>query len=211
MTGASATIVVRIRGRISSRLQAHAGAVRDALEPIAGVVDLKAQPQVLVPQIEVRFRPEKAERLGLTAGDVRHAVTTVVHGSKVGEFFEDQRFFDVVVWGTPEARGSIDAVRAIRLPVPGGSTVPLGAVADVAIVPGPERDHARERIAPHRRHLQCVGPRSWLGGPRHPGRLATLDFGAGYHAEVLGEYAARAASSRSLLMWGGVAPSSASS
>ena len=36
-------------------------------------------------------------------------------------------------------------------------------------------------------------------------RLATLDLGAGYHAEVLGEYAARAASSRSLRMWGGVA------
>ena len=99
----------------SRRLQAHAAAVRDALAPIDGVVDLKVQPQVLVPQIEVKFQPERAERLGLTAGDVRRAVTTLVQGTKVGEFFEDQRFFDVVVWGTPEARGSIDAVRALRI------------------------------------------------------------------------------------------------
>ena len=125
LTGASATIVVRIEGPDLDRLQAHAAAVRDALAPIDGVVDLKAQPQVLVPQIEVKFRPDRAERLGVTASDVRQAVTTVVQGTKAGEFFEDQRFFDVVVWGTPEARGSIDAVRAIRIGVRGGSTVPL--------------------------------------------------------------------------------------
>ena len=79
------------------------------------MVDLKVQPQVLVPQIEVQFRPERAARLGLTAGDVRRAVTTLVQGTKVGEFYEDQRFFDVVVWGAPEARGSIEAVRALRI------------------------------------------------------------------------------------------------
>ena len=205
LTGASATIVVRIEGPDLDRLQAHAASVRDALAPIGGVVDLKAQPQVLVPQIEVKFRPEKAERLGITAGDVRHAVTTVVHGSKAGEFFEDQRFFDVVVWGTPESRGSIDAVRAIRLPVPGGSTVPLNAVADVAIVPV-QNEITRENGA-RRIDVTCNVSGRDLGSVARDieARLATLDLGAGYHAEVLGEYAARAASSRSLLMWGAVA------
>ena len=169
LTGASATIVVRIEGPDLDRLQAHAAAVRDALAPIAGVVDLKAQPQVLVPQIEVKFSPERAERLGLTAGDVRRAVTTVVHGAKAGEFFEDQRFFDVVVWGTPEARGSIDAVRAIRLPVPGGSTVPLSAVADVAIAPVQNEITRENGVAAHRRHLQRVGPRPRFGRARHRG------------------------------------------
>lgn len=205
LTGASATIVVRIEGPDLDRLQAHAAAVRNALAPIDGVVDLKAQPQVLVPQIEVRFRPDRAERLGVTAGDVRRVVTTVVHGSKAGEFFEDQRFFDVVVWGTPEARGSIEAVRAIRLPVPGGSTVPLGAVADVAVAPV-QNEITRENGA-RRIDVTCNVSGRDLGSVARDidARLATLDLGAGYHAEVLGEYAARAESSRSLLMWGGVA------
>ena len=170
-----------------------------------GVVDLKAQPQVLVPQIEVAFRPERAERLGLTAGDVRRAVTTIVHGHKAGEFFEDQRFFDVVVWGTPEARDSLDAVRAIRLSVPGGSTVPLSAVADVAIAPVQNeitRENGSRRI-----DVTCNVSGRDLGSVARDitARLATLELGAGYHAEVLGEYAAREASGRSLLMWSGVA------
>jgi CzcA family heavy metal efflux pump len=205
LTGASATVVVRIEGPDLDRLQAHAVAVRDALAPIPGVVDLKAQPQVLVPQIEVAFRPERAERLGLTAGDVRRAVTTIVHGHKAGEFFEDQRFFDVVVWGTPEARNSLDAVRAIRLSMPGGSTVPLSAVADVAIAPV-QNEITRENGA-RRIDVTCNVSGRDLGSVARDitSRLVTLDLGAGYHAEVLGEYAAREASSRSLLMWGGVA------
>jgi len=205
LTGASATIVVRIEGPDLDRLQVHAGAVRDALAPIAGVVDLKAQPQVLVPHIEVTFRPERAERLGLTSGDVRRAVTTVIHGAKAGEFFEDQRFFDVVVWGTPEARGSIDAVRALRLSVPGGSTVPLSAVADVAVTPV-QNEITRENGA-RRIDVTCNVSGRDLGSVARDieTRLAALNLGAGYHAEVLGEYAARAASSRSLRMWGSAA------
>ncbi len=162
LTGASATVVVRIEGPDLGRLQAHAVAVR-------------------------------------------RAVTTVVHGSKAGEFFEDQRFFDVVVWGVPEARGSIDAVRAIRLPVPGGSTVPLVAVADVTVAPV-QNEITRENGA-RRIDVTCNVSGRDLGSVARDiqTQLATLDLGAGYHAEVLGEYAARAASSRSLMMWGGVA------
>ena len=205
LTGASATIVVRIEGPDLERLQTHAAAVRTALAPIQGVVDLKAQPQVLVPQIEVKFRPEKAARLGLTSGEVRSAVTTVVHGSKAGEFFEDQRFFDVVVWGTPESRNSVEAVRGLRIPVPGGSTVPLSAVADVRIAPV-QNEITRENGA-RRIDVTCNVAGRDLGSVAREieTALAPLQLGAGYHAEVLGEYAARAESSRSLLMWGGVA------
>jgi CzcA family heavy metal efflux pump len=205
LTGASATIVVRIEGPDLERLQTHAGAVRDALAPVPGVVDLKAQPQVLVPQIEVKFRSDRAERLGLTSGDVRRAVTTVVHGAKAGEFFEDQRFFDVVVWGTSESRSSVDAVRALRLSVPGGSTVPLSAVADVQVTPV-QNEITRENGA-RRIDVTCNVSGRDLGSVARDieTRLATLNFGAGYHAEVLGEYAARAASSRSLWLWGAAA------
>jgi Cu/Ag efflux pump CusA len=135
LTGASATVVVRIEGPDLAQLQSHAQTVHDALAGITGVVDLKTQAQVLVPQIEIKFQPAKAERYGLTAGDVRRAVTTLVHGSKVGEFIEEQRFFDVVVWGTPETRASVDAVRAMRISTPAGGVVPLTAVADVQIMP----------------------------------------------------------------------------
>ena len=68
------------------------------------MTNLKVEPQVLVPQIEVRLRPEAAARFGLTPAHVRRAATTLLKGTKVGEVYEEQKNFDVVVWGVPDVR-----------------------------------------------------------------------------------------------------------
>ncbi len=50
LTGASATIVVRVYGPDLERLQAEAQRVRAAIAGVEGVVDLTVQAQVLVPK-----------------------------------------------------------------------------------------------------------------------------------------------------------------
>ena len=77
LTGASATVVVRIFGPGLEALQANAAKVRAALAEVPGVADLQVQAQALVPQVEVRFQPDRAARFGLAPGDVRRAVTTL--------------------------------------------------------------------------------------------------------------------------------------
>ena len=64
-----------------------------------------------MPQLEVRLRPEAAARLGLTPGDVRRSATTLVKGTKVGEVYEDQKIFDVVVWGVERVRNDVSQLR----------------------------------------------------------------------------------------------------
>ena len=101
LTGASATIVVRVvRTGAGTTAGAGRSACARAIADVGGVADLKVQPQVLVPQIEVRFDPERAAAFGLTPGECAAPRRPLVQGTKVGEFYEDQRFFDVVVWGT---------------------------------------------------------------------------------------------------------------
>ena len=114
-----------------------------------GVINLKVEPQVLVPQIEVRLRPEAAERFGLTAGHVRRASTTLLKGTKVGEVYEGQKKFDVVVWGVPSVRSDLAAIRALPIDTPSGTQVRLGDVADVVVVPTPneiKRENASRRL-----------------------------------------------------------------
>ena len=202
LTGASATIVVRTFGPDFGALQGAAEQVRQQMAQVDGVVDLKVQAQVLVPQIEVRFRPERAERFGLTPGEVRRATTTIMKGTKVGEFVQDQRFFDVVVWGTPESRANLESVRSLRIATPGGGTIPLTDVADVQVMPVPNeitRENGSRRI-----DVTCNVRGRDLGSVARDieAQLAGVSLGTGYHAEVLGESAARAASSRKLLLWG---------
>ena len=62
LTGASATIVVRLYGPDHDVLRAKAKEVEAAMKDVPGVVNLKVEPQVLVAQVEVRLRPEAAQK-----------------------------------------------------------------------------------------------------------------------------------------------------
>jgi Cu/Ag efflux pump CusA len=57
-------------------------------------------------------------------------------GIDVGFLFEEQKVFEVVVWGSPELRHSLDSVRDLPIPA-GDGEVRLGDVADVSIGRGP--------------------------------------------------------------------------
>jgi len=139
LTGASATLVVRIYGENLGALRQQAEEVRAAIIDIEGVVDLKVQPQILVPQVEVQFRPEAAARFGLTPGEVRRAATALVKGVKAGEFYEEQKVFDVVVWGVPAVRDNVEALRELRITTLTGAPVPLREVTDIIIAPTPNQ------------------------------------------------------------------------
>jgi Cu/Ag efflux pump CusA len=124
LTGASATVVVRIFGPDVERLQSHAATVKKALEGSRAPLISRCNRRCWCR----RSRCSSARRsLGPTAwapGDVRRAVTTLVHGARVGEFYDQQRVFAVVVRGAPELRETPEAIRALRVPVPGGGDRP---------------------------------------------------------------------------------------
>ncbi|HWI56824.1 MAG TPA: efflux RND transporter permease subunit, partial [Bacillota bacterium] len=85
LTGASATIVVRIFGPDLAELRAKAQEVSGVMKDIPGIMSLKVEPQTLVPQVQVRLRPDSAANLGFTPGQVRAAANTLISGTKVGE------------------------------------------------------------------------------------------------------------------------------
>lgn len=202
LTGASATIVVRVYGPDLVVLQSQAQAVRAAIADVDGIADLTVQAQVRVPQVEVRFDAARAAAVGLTPGEVRRAVSTLVQGSKVGEFYEHQGLFDVVVWGRPEVRDNLDALRGLQVPLAGGGLVTLASVAAIDVTPTPNeitRENGSRRI-----DVSANARGRDLGAVARDieARLGGVAFPQGYYAEVLGEYAARQASSSRLLLLG---------
>jgi Cu/Ag efflux pump CusA len=200
LTGASASVVVRIFGPDLQQLRLHAGEVGEALQSIPGVSALKVEPQVLVPQIDIRVRPEQAALHGLTPGKVRQAVATLVNGRKLGEVYQQQRVHEVTVWSPPSVRADFGSLRDLLLETPSGGHVLLADVAEVAIVPAPnaiKREGASRRI-----DVTCNVSRNHALSEvvrAVEDRLRTLHFAAGYHPEILGEWAERQAAQRSLL------------
>src|SRR5262249_1916279 len=155
-------------------------------------------PQVMVPQIEVRLRPEAAERFGLTAGHIRKASTTLFKGQKVGEVYEAQKRFDVVVWGIPSTRSDLNALRGLPIDTPAGVQVRRGDVVDVVVAPTPneiKRENASRRL-----DITCNVQGRDLGAVAREieEKVRAIRFDQEYHPEFLGEYAARQESTQRL-------------
>ncbi len=229
LTGAKATIVVRVYGPDLAELRRKAEHVKNAMADIPGVHTLRVEPQTLVPQIQVRLRPEALARFGLTSGQVRRTVQTLIRGTQVGEVYHQQKSYPVTVWGVPAVRSDLHALRKLQIDLPpggaangtthvsthgaGGNGSPgtaaaagattgyvlLGDVADVEIVPAPN-EILREG-ASRRIDVTCNVKDRDLGSVARDieARVRKLDFGSGYHPEFLGEYAARQESQWRLL------------
>ncbi len=141
LTGAGATVVVRLYGPDLAELRSLAEKVRGALEGTEGVKDLKVEQQSLIPQIQIAPRPDVLALAGVTAGDVRRTAATLIGGTRVGEIYRDQKSFDVAVWAVPEARSDLGALRRLLVPGPpsangqAGSALRLGDLARVGVAP----------------------------------------------------------------------------
>ena len=137
---------------------------------------------------------------GVERQQVRRAVGTLVNGVKVGEVYQDQKSFDVVVRGTEDLRSDLAALRELPIDLPSGGHVPLGDLADLEIVPAPneiKRESASRRI-----DVTCNVQGRDLGTVAREieSKVRALKFDAGYHPEFLGEYAAREESRRRLML-----------
>jgi CzcA family heavy metal efflux pump len=202
LTGSSNDIVVRISGPDLGVLRSKAEEVRRALSQINGAVDVHTELQVEQPQVDIEVDLAKAQRYGLKPGDVRRQASTLVAGIEAGSLFEEQKVFQVVVWGTPQTRHSLTSIRDLLIDTPGGGQVRLGDVADVRIVPTPnliQHETVSRRIDVGL-NVRGRDPNAVVSDIQQ--RLSAIKFPLEYRSAVLGAYQAGQADQRNLLLFG---------
>lgn len=190
LSGAGATVVVRIFGPVQVELRAAAERVKAKVARIPGVADLRVEQQVLVPQIQIRPRPADLVTFGLTPGEVRRQAQTLVAGQKLGEIYRDQKAFDVALWGEPRIRGDLHALADLMIQAPTGAPVRLRDVADIRIVPAPneiKRENGQRRLDVT---LNVQGADLGSVARGVEAAVADVPFATGYHPQIMGEYAA---------------------
>ena len=175
LTGASATIVVRLYGDDLATLRDVAQGVRAEMAQVEGIAHLKVEHQTLVPQIGVRVRPEAAALHGVSVARIHESVETMLRGRRVGQLFQDQRIIDVVVWGAPETRSDPIALGEILIPSLTGAMIPLRRGRRDPDPAGAEHHQARSGVEAHRRDLQQRGARAQrCGGGGRSARPRTV-------------------------------------
>ena len=199
ISGGKEPIVVRVFGQNLSVLREKAAEIEEIMGSIQGVEDQHTDISTDVPQLQVEVDLAKAEKYGLKPGDVRRAAATMVAGEEVGDIFREGKAYDVVVWSTPQARTSMQAIQNMRIDTPSGKTVRLADVADVSLQPSP---NAIDREGDSRRLDVSATFEGDLGSvvAQLQDKLEDVQFDQGYHAEILGEWQERESAQRILLV-----------
>jgi Cu/Ag efflux pump CusA len=191
LSGASNAVVVRLYGKKRDVLQGKAEEVKQSLATIDGLVDVRVEGYVEQPQVQVTVDMAAAEPYGLKPGDVRRAAATMFAGLGVGFLFEEQKVYDVVVWGTPETRNSVSDIRQLLLDTPRGGHVRLGEIAEVSIAPTPTVIH-HEGLSNRIDIVADVRGRAPSAVLEEiDSRLEKLEFPVEYYPTVFGEFAER--------------------
>jgi Cu/Ag efflux pump CusA len=198
---ASDTVLTRVYGQEYPTLARLADQVRGVMAGVGGVHNPQVQLPAQQPTIEVEVNVEAAERDGIKPGDVRREAGTLLSGLTVGNFFEQQKVFDVVVQGTQAAHSSLASVRNLLLDTENGGHVRLGEIARVSVNSDPT-DIQHEGISRYVDVGAKVAGRS-VGSARAAiaNGLRRIVFPLEYHAELMGGSTDPATSHAALLSY----------
>ncbi len=134
LLGPTKDVGVRVYGHDEAVLSEKAQEISGLLSQISGLVDVQTDVQPREAQVEIEVDLAKAEKYQVKPGEVRRQASALISGIQVGSLYQDQKVFDVVVWGNPEIRNSLTNLQNLLIDAPAGQ-VALSELADVRIVP----------------------------------------------------------------------------
>jgi CzcA family heavy metal efflux pump len=186
LSGLDRDVVVRVYGANGEILADKAEEIQGVLSEIPGIKRAAVETVPTEPTIEVEVDLQRAQRFGVKPGDVRRAAAILLAGLPVGNLFEEQKVFDVVVWGSPDIRRSAADVEQLLIDTPSGDHVRLSEVADVRVVENPT-------VLRHEAVSNYLDVNADIAG-RDAGAvvedveaaIASVDFPLEHHAEIRG-------------------------
>ncbi len=138
---------VRIYGPDLPELTRLAYGIRSMMSGIHGLGSPHIQALVMQPTINVEVNADAAQLYGLTPGDVRREAGTLLLGLTVGNFFQQDKVFDVVVKAQPDLVSNLSDVENLLIDYGNNSQVRLGTVATVSLGAEPE-DIQHDQFSP---------------------------------------------------------------
>jgi len=199
LSGTRAAIAIKIFGPDLYRLRVVGGQVQSIAESIPGLVDVRLEQQVEVPQLQIRGDRTLLAHYGLSVGDLAQTIEIALGGRAVSRILEDGRSHDLVVRFPEEVRGRQSAIASVWIDTPAGTKVPLSQVAEIQVLRGPNTI-SRENVARKIVVQANIAGRD-LGGAVQELReriMSDVDLPSGYHVEYGGQFESQEQASRTI-------------
>ncbi|OYY64442.1 efflux RND transporter permease subunit [Sphingomonas sp. 28-62-11] len=147
LSGVTAQIVVKIFAEDLDALRTTAETLQSRIAKAPGIVDLRVERQVRVPQLDLNIDYERTASYGVAPAAVAEAVETLSNGKIVSTIVDGLKRYDVVL-RLPDQERSTTGLADLLIETPQGP-VPLRNLADVKETEGPNqilREDGRRRI-----------------------------------------------------------------
>jgi len=136
LSGFTASVVVNIFGDDLDLLDRKAREVAQVLTGIPGAADVQIQSPPGMPQLTISLRKADLLRWGFDPVSVLDLIRTAYEGEIVGQIYEGNRAFNILVLLDDAYRQSVTSVENLPLRTPGGQYVRLKQVADIYEISG---------------------------------------------------------------------------
>ena len=149
LSGTRANIAIKIFGTDLSTLFLMGNQVQQAIRDVEGLVDLSVEQQTETPQLQIRANRAMLARYGITIEAFNQFVELAFAGEKLGDIYEGERSFDLVLRLNKHYTERMEQIRSALIDTGTGGKVPLGMVADVVSVGGPNsisRENVQRKI-----------------------------------------------------------------
>ncbi|HMA91106.1 MAG TPA: CusA/CzcA family heavy metal efflux RND transporter [Polyangiaceae bacterium] len=136
ISGQPGQIALKIYGDDVNELERLGQEAKGLIASVPGASEVALVRAGNVPQVAVELDRTSLARFGLDVSDLQDEVETAMAGHVASEIWEGEKRFDVTVRLPRITREDLFAIRAVRIPTPDGTVVPLAALADVHLTSG---------------------------------------------------------------------------
>ncbi len=200
LSGTEANIAIKLFGTDLNRMFLIGNQIKDAVQNIEGLVDLKVEQQIERPQLTITPRREILAKYGISLPEFGEYVNVMLGGEVVSQVYDDGKTFDLTVKASDDRRATMDDISDLMIDA-GGVKVPLSYVADIRSASGPNtinRENVQRKIV----ISANVSERDLRGVVNDIQKAieANVKLPEGYHIEYGGQFESEQAASRTLLL-----------
>jgi len=136
ISGVRSDVAVKLFGDDFDVLVGKSAEIERVLRTVAGNADVAVEQVTGQPVLQIRVKQDEIARYGVSARQVLDLVESL--GSfELGEVFEGQLRFPLVVRLPEDIRASPEAIGAIQVRTPSGQRIPLARLAHIQTIEGP--------------------------------------------------------------------------
>jgi len=222
LSGTRANIAIKIFGNDLNTLFTLSNQIKNEIQNIDGLVDLSVEQLIEIPQVQIKAKRDLLNHYGITMGEFNEFVDIAFAGEKVGQIYENNKTFDLILRFNDANRGSIENIRntLIDLGVSENDEmadtenrsalyknqshhrrIPLHYIADIISTTGPNTIN-RENVQRKTVVSANVAGRDQRSVVQDIKKIINkkVKLSEGYHVEYGGQFEAEAEASQTLML-----------